>query len=493
MSTVSTREAAPMKPSALTRPAVARWLAPALTIAGVAVLVRLVYNPWYLNYDARYALDWARDLARGVNPDFTAPYASTPHPFSIALSFLGLPFGHGGDQMITWLVLIGFGALVWLAYRLGAVLFNPWVGLVTALVVASRPAILRDTLLGYQDIWFEALVLGAVVLEAERRRRGVPVLGLLALAGLLRPEAWALSGLYLLYLWPRSTPRQRAGYAALVVWAPLSWCLMDLIVTGDLLHSLHGTAALAQENSYRRGILHAPRWTAQYFAFTLREPLAIGIPIGLVFAWRYRCRQVILPLATAAVLTAVFVFGTLFGLPLIGRYVRAPSVLIAVVYGLAVFGWMLIPRERARERRAWLAVGIFTALLSVAFLPSQLSLLRGLHTRSVREGAMYRDLRAAGQATTTRAAFAACAPMSTSDRRPIPYMRWWVDGNAGSVGTIEHHSSPLGKLLLVPRPSFVVRRFYGGNLKAAKLKRPAGWHTVYQNRSWQLYAAPACP
>jgi hypothetical protein len=106
---------------------------------------------------------------------------------------------------------------------------------------------------------------------------------------------------------------------------------------------------------------------------------------------------------------------------------------------------------------------------------------------------MYRDLRAAGQADATRAAFAACAPLSASDRRPIPYVRWWVDGNAGSVGTTEHHSSRLGKLLLVPRPSFVVRRFYAGNLKAAELKRPPGWHTVYQNESWQIYAAPGCP
>jgi hypothetical protein len=492
MSTVSTGEAAPINPPALTRPALARWLAPALTVAGVAVLVRLVYNPWYLNYDARYALDWARDLSRGVNPDFTVPFASTPHPFSIALSFLGLPFGHGGDQVIAWLVLLGFGALVWLSYRLGALLFNPWVGVVTALVVVSRPVILRDTLLGYQDVWFEALILAAVLLEAGRRRRGVPVLGLLALAGLLRPEAWALSGLYFLYLWPKSTPRQRAAYAALVASAPLSWCLMDLIVTGDALHSLHGTAALAQENSYRRGILQAPRWTAQYFAFTLREPLAIGIPIGLVFAWRYRFRQVLLPLVAAAVLTAVFMLGTLFGLPLIGRYVRAPSVLIAILYGLAVFGWMLIPRERGRERRIWMGVGIFAALLSVAFLPSQLTLLKGLHTRSVREGAMYRDLRAVGQAKTARSAFAACAPLSTSDRRPIPYIRWWIDGNARSVGTVEHHAGRLGKLLLVPRPSFVVRRFYLGNLKAATLKRPAGWHTAYQNRSWRLYAAPGC-
>ena len=36
---------------------------PALgTVVGVAVLLKIVYEPWFLNYDARYALLWARDL-----------------------------------------------------------------------------------------------------------------------------------------------------------------------------------------------------------------------------------------------------------------------------------------------------------------------------------------------------------------------------------------------------------------------------------------------
>ena len=40
---------------------------------------------------------------------------------------------------------------MWLAYRLGAELFSPWVGVVTALVVLTRPALERDALIGYQD------------------------------------------------------------------------------------------------------------------------------------------------------------------------------------------------------------------------------------------------------------------------------------------------------------------------------------------------------
>ena len=56
---------------------------------------------------------------------------------------------------------------------------------------------------------FAALVIGAVLLEARHRKRGYAVLVLLAVAGLLRPEAWLLSGLYVLYIWRDGAARAR--------------------------------------------------------------------------------------------------------------------------------------------------------------------------------------------------------------------------------------------------------------------------------------------
>ena len=55
------------------------------TVVGVAALLRLVYDR-FLNYDARYALVWARDLARGLKPDYTADFAPTPHPLETVVS-----------------------------------------------------------------------------------------------------------------------------------------------------------------------------------------------------------------------------------------------------------------------------------------------------------------------------------------------------------------------------------------------------------------------
>src|SRR4051795_12609020 len=300
--------------------ALRRALPAAGTIVGVAVLLGVLYDGWYLNFDARFALVWAHDVWHGMTPDFTAPYSPTPHPLSTAVSSLALPFGDSGDQLIRWLVLLGFGATVWLAYRPRAALFSPGGGVGTAPGVLTRPARQRDGLLGYQDLWFAVLVLSAVLLEARRPRRGAAVLVLLAVAGLLRPDAWVLSGLYLIYLWPAlRTNRQRAALAALVVAAPVVWALVDLAVTGDLLHSLHGTRDLAETADRRRHVTQAPRWTAQYLAYVVREPILIGIPIGMYFAWRHRLRAAVLPIAAAVAILLVFAAGPIFGLAAGGR------------------------------------------------------------------------------------------------------------------------------------------------------------------------------
>src|SRR3954451_15971109 len=166
-----------------------RHLPAVATVLGVAAVLRVLFDPWYLNYDARYALLWARDVWTGIKPDYAADFAPTPHPLSTALSSFALPFGDHADTVVVWVVLLSFGLLVWLTFRLGAELFGHWAGVVAAVVVATRPVLLRDVLLGYQDIPFAALIVGAVLLEARRPRRGLAVLVLLGLAGLLRPEA----------------------------------------------------------------------------------------------------------------------------------------------------------------------------------------------------------------------------------------------------------------------------------------------------------------
>ena len=468
----------------------ARRFAPAAATALlVAVALDLVYGPWFANYDARYALLWAQDLANGHAPEYTAAFAPTPHPLQTAFGLLALLFGGAADDVMVFATLVSFGALVYLAFALGRELFSPWVGLVAALVVLTRPALERDAVLAYQDLPFAALVVGAVLLEARTPRRGAPVLALLAVAGLLRPEAWVLSGLYVLWIWRDGDARSRAISVALAASAPLIWAGSDWAVTGDPLHSLHGTADLAVANDRRRSLGDVPYWTAKYFGYVLREPLVLGVPIGLVFAWLYARKRAVLPLAVVVAMVAVFAVGPLFGLPLIRRYIATPAVLLTLFYGLAVAGWTMLPRGRARS--GWTAVGALAVLLSVAYLPWQYDLLKTVERRLDKDGVLYGDLQQAMEAPQVRAAFAACPDLTAGDHRPMPFARFWLDGAPGSVTTVEGGASPMGKLLLMPVKGPSTRRIYPPEV-FPKVKTPDDFTTIYENRSWRVSAAPGC-
>ena len=147
----------------------------------------------------------------GRTPDYEVTLAPTPHPLVEAvgapLSLLG---EDGGYTAMLALAMLAFGALVWGIFLLGRESFGWPVGALAAFMLATREPFLSQGMRAYVDIPFLALVVAAAVLEARRPRRGAPVLVLLALAGLLRPEAWLLAGVYWLYLLP-GLPRPRAA------------------------------------------------------------------------------------------------------------------------------------------------------------------------------------------------------------------------------------------------------------------------------------------
>lgn len=464
-------------------------LPPLLVVVGVAALVALVYEPWYGNYDTRYALLWARDLVDGFNPEYAAPYAPTPHPGWNAIAALAQVLGEGaaGEAMV-WVVLLSFGAVVWLVYRLGTELFNRWVGIVAAVVVLTRAAMLRDVVLAYLDVPFAALILLAVLLEVRRRRCGLPVLGVLLLAGLLRPEAWVLGLLYIAYLWRFAAPRDRLRYAALGLVAPAIWIASDAIVTGDALHSLHGTANLAEENERRRELGDVPYWTLQYLGFTLRLPILVGVLAGIWFAWRRGIRRAHVPLVVAGLLILGFAAGPIFGLPLIGRYMRTPSMLLALFYGAACFGWLSL--APSKERFRWGVAGLVCLGLSLAYVPSMVERLDGLTGRRDRESTFYDGLRRLASSPNVSAAFARCPRVTASDHRPVPFLRWYLGGGPGSVGTTEDGTSPLAKIHVMPRRTRVPRNYYRENFP--KEPPPPGYSEIYRNRQWRALAAPEC-
>jgi hypothetical protein len=304
----------------------------------------------------------------------------------------------------------------------------------------------------------------------------------------LRPEAWVLSGLYWLYLWRSTAPKQRIQNAALVLSAPLIWAGSDWIIAGDPLHSLHGTAALAEEADRRRSPEDVPYWTAQYFAYALREPLIVGVPLGLAFAWLYRRRRARLPIAVVLAMTAVFAIGPLFGLPLIRRYIETPAVLLTLFYGLAVAGWLMLPKGPARTR--WMLVGGLAVALSLAYIPWHAKKLNNVDRRTNVDARMYTKLQNFVETPRVRAAYAQCPSLSLSDHRPLPYVRYWLDAKPGTVTTVESGVSPMGDLLLVPRRTRATRRFFISD--AEIVRPPANYRQFKRTKFWRAFAAPGC-
>ena len=178
----------------------------------------------------------------------------TPHPLAIAV---GMPvstiFGDHAEDVMLGLVIVAIGFLVVGLYRLGSELFAWPVGVLAAAIFATRVPPLNFGIRGYVDLPAIAFVVWGAVLESRRPRRGWPVLVLLGLAGLLRPEAWLYAGAYWLWLFPARDWPARLRLLALAAAAPVIWGVSDLLVTGDALWSAASAASATCRRSCRGG------------------------------------------------------------------------------------------------------------------------------------------------------------------------------------------------------------------------------------------------
>src|ERR671933_716681 len=215
---------------------------PALALAGlsIATLVGFFARPTFPNYDSYYSLLWGREVLHGTLPSFDAYRAPTEHPLAIAFGAVLSLVGDDADRIMVGATFASF------------------------VVLAAGV---------YIDIPYLALIVWAVALESDRRRRGTPVFVLLAAAGLLRPEAWLLSGLYWLWCFPPASWRRRVEYAALAAIGPVVWPLVDFVVTGHPMFSLTHTSGLAEELGRTRGLAEIPAATVQFLSNLDKVPV----------------------------------------------------------------------------------------------------------------------------------------------------------------------------------------------------------------------------
>ena len=179
------------------------WAKLAFALLCVAALAGYFAFPTYPTYDSFYALLWGRDLLHLQLPDFSVYRGPTEHPLAIAFGMLCSLFGQGGARLMVLGSIGSFVALTAGIYRLTRLCFGTLVAVLAAALLLSRLFDANLAAQGYLDLTYIALIVWATALEVERPRRGTLVFVLLAAAGLLRPDAWVLSGVYWLWCaWP---------------------------------------------------------------------------------------------------------------------------------------------------------------------------------------------------------------------------------------------------------------------------------------------------
>ena len=306
-----------------------------------------------VNYDTLYALVWGRDLTHGTLPDYDVSLAPTPHPLAtLAGAVLSVLGAQGSIDATIVLAFVFLGALGWVTYRLGSEWINRAAGALAAAIVLTRRPVLDYGARAYVDVPYLTLVLGALLVETRSRRAGAPVLVLLGVAGLIRPEAWLFSGAYLVWLWVGGVRDPRLW--ALAAAAPLLWALGDLAVTGDPLHSLTGTRDTAQRLQRITGLGAVPGTVPRRLGEILREPVLFGAAGGGLLALAFLRSRVALGAAAGVIAIVAFCVLAAAGLPILGRYLLAPATILAIFCGAGAFGWAELPRGHPWRRRwAW--------------------------------------------------------------------------------------------------------------------------------------------
>jgi hypothetical protein len=490
-----------------------------LAVVAGALLLRLASGVGFANYDTLYALAWGGQLSRGQAPAYEIPIAPTPHPLLEVLGVVFSPLGPRATESAT--VALGFLALAgcgWVCYRLGSEWFGRAAGLLAALLLLTRVPILSYGVRAYADIPYLLLVLTALLLETRRPRAGAPVLVLLALAGLLRPEAWVFSGLYWLYLLPwrpwasttwrpasmtraragdhgsrraegvaeASTPRTRRQLAALALLAgaaPLVWLLSDLAVTGDPLWSLRNTRHTAHALQRITGIANVPQYIPRRIGEILRVPVLAGAALGGVLSLLWLRPRALVGAVAGVTAVGVFIVFATAGLPINTRYGFLASAILCVFCGAGVFGWRLLQRGDPR-RHWWMAAGMLVAAALLAYGPAQYRSVHRELDKLARQQRIQGDLRAL---VDRRFITLRCGPVEVPNHAPIPLLALYLKTNPAKVVSAQVTAISAGEYL--DPASREVERDYvlDPHDPYLPVSVPPGFTEAHANRSWRVF------
>lgn len=413
----------------------------ALAALAVAAIVAWALVPTYPDYDAYHHLLWGRDLLGGREPGFEDPFAPTQHPLYLGVAVLLSLAGDSADRLLVLVTVLSLVVLVAGAFALGRALFGTAAAYVGAFFVASSFAFLLYAVRAFVDVPFLALVVWAAALEVRRPRRGLAPMALLAAAGLLRPEAWVLAGLYWLWCLPGSTTRARLELLALGAVAPVVWCAVDLAVTGDPLFSLTNTQALSGSLDRERGLAAVPASFVTFLADLARPPVALAGVIGLGLALRrFGVRRMAIPLGLLGGGVLTFVAIGLAELSLIPRYLTVPAVALCILAGYAIMGFTAL--EPGPQRTRWRAAAVGALAVGLVFLVVKAGSFGALRDELRFIERTHDEVSGLLAEPRVRAALR-CGALTFPTYRLVPDARWLLHADAEEVRTRAGRDGPV--------------------------------------------------
>jgi hypothetical protein len=476
-----------------------------LAIVAGAALLWLIAGVGFVNYDTLYGLVWGQQLSRAEVPEYGLPIAPTPHPLVEALGIPLAPLGATAETTIV--VALGFLALsacAWVTYRLGSAWFGRAAGAVAAIVLITRVPVLSYGVRAYVDVPYMLLVLSALLVESRHRRAGAPVLALLGLAGLLRPEAWVFSGIYWVVLvvsstrsYPARTRGELARLAVLAAAAPAIWVLSDLLVTGNAMWSLTNTKHTAAALHRPSGIGDVPEYIPRRIGGVVRPAVLAGAALGGVLSLVWLGSRARLAAIAGAIAVVVFAAMAAAGLPIDERYAFLAAAILCLFCGAGVFGWSALPRGD-RRRMPWMVAGAAVLVALVATLPGQLRSAKHELGNLARQQRVEDDLTAL---VHSGAIAAKCGPVGVPNHAPIPLLALYLKVRPGLVvsadargGEATGQASQAGQAgqeqgTYVDPASVEVEHEYVLDKRDphASVSIPPGFAESHSNRSWLVF------
>jgi hypothetical protein len=381
-------------------------------------LAQLAFTgPPYLNNDALWALQWGQQVAHGHAPNIQQPASPTAHPLTNVLAgILSLAGPTAAYWLFAGLVLLSWGALVVLVFDIARRLHGVPAGLIAAVIVATSPALIDFSASAHPDTVFVAVVLGAVALAL--RARTWQALGVLVVAGLMRPEAWLLSGAYALWLLVREpafrTPRAMLGVVALVAAPPVIWLALDGALTHAPLYSLTHTQRGADRLGRTTGITHVPGTARVGLESILSRPVLVGGALGFLAALHARRSALLLALGLASGVT--YALYGLANVSLLNRYLLLPGVVLSVTFAYSLTGFV---RASGTRRVVWALGALLFVLYALTAVPGRWDALRGERARVRASAAAVADLRRINHVPAARAVLHGCRRLLVRDQRPV--------------------------------------------------------------------------